>query len=385
MENFTYSLKTDVIFGKDCIQSLPETLKTYGKHVLMVYGGKSIHSTGLYDQIKDLLTDFEIKEVSGIQPNPSIEKVREGISVCKENQVDVVLAIGGGSVMDASKAIASGAMYEGDVWDFFTQKSTIENALPLVGIVTVAASGSELGNGAVISNPDTNEKMSADSEYIRFKTIYMDPVYTFTVPKKHTAAGSIDILSHLMEQYFTGNSNMLSKELVEGVMRTVINYAPIAYSDPENEEARAQLMWASSLENNGILSLGSSYSGWPCHAIEHELSAYHHVIHGTGLAIVTPNWMKYVLNDTTVQSFARFGRNVWNIQEENDMLCAQKAIDSLSDFYKKLESPLTLKEVNVGDDHFEEMAEEAVKNGYLEYAWVPLNEKDVCNILKMCL
>ena len=384
MLDFQYSLRTDVIFGKDMITRLPEVLEEYGKKVLLVYGGKSIHRTGLYNVIMDQLKNFEVYELSGIQPNPKIDSVNEGCKICKEKGIEVILAVGGGSVLDASKAIGIGANYNGDCWDLITQKSPITDCLPLVGVLTVAASGSEVGNGAVISNPATNQKIGIDYKDMIYRHIIMDPTYTMTLPKYQSACGAIDIFSHLIEQYFTGEYTLLSKGLCEAVMKTIIEYAPVIIQHPDNYEARAQIMWSASLANNGILSNGSSYSGWPCHAIEHELSAYYDITHGHGLAIVLPAWMEYVLNDTTVDQFARYARKVWDIQEEEDYKAARMGIQSTKKFFEDLGISTTLSSVNIPDDLFDQIAKEAQINGYLDYAFVPLTKEDVVTILNSC-
>lgn len=385
MENFDYSLKTNILFGRDRILELKDIIESFGKNVLLVYGGKSIKKMGLYKQICDLLTDFNIFEVANVQPNPRIDSVYQGIEICKENKIDVVLAVGGGSAMDCAKAIAVGAKYSGDIWKLIKEQISISDALPLVGVVTISASGSELAMGAVISNPETNEKIGFDSPWMQFNTVIMDPSYTTSVPKKHTAAGVIDIFSHLLEQYLTSNDTYLSNLLCESVMKTVIHYGPIAYQDPNNYEARAQLMWASSLANNGILSLGNQIYAFSVHGIEHELSAYYDIIHGIGLAIVTPNWMRYILNDQTVKKLARYGREIWQIQDLDDYQTANQAIDMTAKFFYDLNVPIKLSELKIDEHHFDQMAKQAVKNGFLQYAWKPLDENDVKQILKMCL
>ena len=383
MLEFQYSLRTDVIFGKDSIQKLPDLLSSYGKNVLLVYGGKSIKRNGIYDTIQTLLKDFHVVELSGIQPNPKIESVNAGVQLAKENQVDVILAVGGGSVLDASKAIGIGYYYDGDCWDLISQKAEIKGCLPLVGVLTMAASGSEVGNGAVISNPETNEKLGIDYVDMYYRHVIMDPSYTMTLPSYQTACGSIDVFSHLLEQYITSEYTELSKNLCEAVMKTVIQNAPVVVNNPNDYEARAQMMWCASLANNGILSLGSQYSGWPCHAIEHELSAYFDMTHGQGLAVVTGPWMKYVLNDTTVFQFARYGKNVWSIPGNDEYEIAKEAINRTEQFFQSLGIDTKLKE-EIQESQLEEIAQNAVVHGYLDYAYVPLTKEDVKNIIISC-
>lgn len=386
MENFDYSLKSDIMFGKDRIRELASVLAPYGKKVLLVYGGTSIKKTGLHATVLEILKDFEVYELSGVQSNPKINIVREGVEICKKNGIEIVLAVGGGSVLDSAKTVAVGACYEGDAWDLVSMKAEAQKGLPIFAVMTLAASGSELGDGAVISNPDTNEKIGFVNPWMRPTAVIMDPTYTMTVPPRHTAAGSADILSHLLETYFTSADTYLTNLLLESVIKTVVHYAPIAYKEPDNEEARGQLMWASSLANNGILTLGSQVCAFSVHGIEHEVSAYHDIIHGIGISIITPNWMRYVLSDKTVDRFVRFGTEIWGVEESADKYeIANKAIECTENFYRQLDLPLHLKEVNVDDRYFEQIAEQAVAYGFLEYAWVPLDKDDVISILKNCL
>lgn len=383
MLDFDYQLKTNVLFGKDKIKELPHILEEYGKKVLFVYGGQSIKKNGLYDQVKSLLKDFEIFELSGVEANPKVNSVNQGVSICQKENIDVILAVGGGSVLDASKAIGIGNYYQGDAWDLISGKVQPTNCLPLVGISTLAASGTETGLGAVISNPKTNEKLGIDYEKMYYRHIIMDPTYTMTVPQSHTSAGIADIFSHLLEQYITSDYSLLSKNLCEAVMKTVIYYAPIVLENPNDYEARAQIMWAATLANNGILSLGNQFSGWACHAIEHELSALYDISHGVGLAIITPAWMSYVLNEQTVSQFARYGKEVFGIVGDDEEV-AKESIEYTKNFFKSLKIPTSLKEVNIDENSFKEIAQKAVANGFLQYAFVPLNEEDVLNILDKC-
>lgn len=383
MLDFNYQLKTNVLFGENKINELPRILNEYGKRVLLVYGGQSIKKIGIYDTVKSLLKDFEVFELSGIEPNPKIDSVNQGVAICQKENIDVILAVGGGSVLDASKAIGIGNYYQGDAWDLISGKVQPTECLPLVGVSTLAASGTETGLGAVISNLQTNEKLGIDYEKMYYRHIIMDPTYTMTVPQSHTSAGIADIFSHLLEQYMTSDYSLLSKNLCEAVMKTIIRYAPIVLENPNDYEARAQIMWAATLANNGILSLGNQFSGWACHAIEHELSALYDLTHGVGLAIVTPAWMEYVLNEQTVSQFARYGKEVFGIVGDAKEV-AKESIEQTKDFFKSLKIPTSLKEANIDDQHFKEIAKKAVEHGYLQYAFVPLNDEDVLNILNKC-
>lgn len=388
MENFNFCIGVDILFGKDQVENLPSSIAPYGKKVLLCYGGGSIKKIGLYDKIKSLLSEFEIYELSGIEPNPKVDSVREGVKICREREIEVILAVGGGSVIDCSKAIAAAVYYDGDPWDMIALRSPIEKALPIVTVLTLAATGSEADSGAVISNPITNEKLSLGAPVLMPKVSIMDPTYTFTVPAKQTAAGCADIMSHLMEQYFVSESTYMGDLLVEAVMKTVIKYAPVAIKEPDNYEARAQLMWGSSIGDNATLCCGNKLAVFGVHGMEHELSAHYDLTHGVGLAILTPNWMRYVLEkapDVVRPRFAHFAKAVWGIEGTDEAVLAEKAVAAVADFFKSLGIPMTLTEVEIDDSKFDEMAEHAVHAEGLEYAWVPLNRDDMVNILKNSL
>jgi len=385
MNNFRFNVCTDIRFGKDQVEALPEIMSSLGKKVLMVYGGGSIRKNGLYDKVKMLLADFEVFELAGVEPNPKITSVREGVKLCKAHQIDVVLAVGGGSTIDAAKVIAGGAHYEGDPWDLVVDSSKIGKVLPIVTVLTLAATGSEMNKNAVISNMEMNEKLGTSSrDFIPYASI-CDPTYLFTLPANQTAAGTADIMSHIFEQYFQPQKGaFISDRFAESLLKACIKYCPIALEKPDDYEARANLMWASTQALNSLLTCGKG-GGWTCHPIEHELSAFYDITHGVGLAIVTPRWMRYILNEDTVDKFCEYGRNVWGITETNPYKCANMAIDATENFFKACGIPMTLGEVGIDDSKFTVMAEKAVRLGGLQDAYVPLNEKDVETILRACL
>lgn len=388
MENFDFCIGVNVLFGKDRINELPSSIAAYGKKVLLCYGSGSIKKMGLYDKVMELLSDLEVYELSGIAPNPKIESVREGVRLCREHSIDVILAVGGGSVIDCSKAIAAAVYYDGDPWEMISLRKPIEKALPIVTVLTLSATGSEADSGAVISNPETNEKLSLFSPAIMPKVSIMDPTYTFTVPANQTAAGCADIMSHLMEQYFVPESTFMGDLLVEAVMKTIIKYAPVAVREPDNYEARAQIMWGSSIGDNATLCCGNKMAVFGVHGMEHELSAHYDLTHGVGLAILTPNWMRHVMKkapDITVPRFAHFAEAVWEIDCGSEADKAEQAVSDLEDFFRSLNIPLTLTEVGIDDSKFKEMAEHAVSFEGLEYAWIPLGKEDVVSILNRCL
>ena len=382
MNSFRYHVETDVRFGKDKIDCLPELIAPYGKRVLMVYGGGSIKRNGIYDKIKELLSDCEVFELNGVEPNPRISTVRKGAEICKKESVDVVLAVGGGSTIDASKVIAAAANYDKDAWDLVTNPEKIEKVLPIVVVLTLAATGSEMNKNAVISNLETNEKLGTSSHNFIPKAAVCDPQYLYTLPAIQTAAGTADIMSHVFEQYFRKNTGAyLTDCIAESVLKTCIRYCPIALKDPENYEARANLMWASTVALNGLASCGKS-GAWTCHAIEHELSAYYDITHGVGLAIITPRWMRYVLSDATVEKFAEYGHNVCGIDEADDYKCANQAIDATEMFFMDCGLPMKLQDIGIDESKISQMAEDAVNHNDFSTAFVPLNVQDVAKILK---
>lgn len=385
MKKFEFAVPTDVLFGIGQEEQLAERLRPLGKKILMTYGGGSIKRTGLYEKIRTILKDYEIFELGGVEPNPRVATVNAGAKVCKENGIDMILAVGGGSTIDCSKAIAAAAYYDGDAWDLVTGKAQITNALPIAVVLTIAATGSEMDCAAVISNAETEEKLLMGNPVLFPKISVLNPENTYTVPAYQTASGSADIMSHIIESYFDREEAFVPDAISEGILRAVIKYAPIALKDPNNYEARAQLMWASSLALNGLPTTGKNFA-WSCHYIEHELSAHYDITHGAGLAMLTPKWMRYVLSEDTVDKFYTYAVNVWGIvPSEDKMAVANQGIDATENFFKKIGLPMTLGEFGIDDSRFEEMAKTAVRAGYLGNAYVPLAEKDVIEILKKCI
>ncbi|MBU5269738.1 MAG: iron-containing alcohol dehydrogenase [Clostridium cochlearium] len=387
MLNFNYSIPTKIFFGEGQIEVLGKEVKKYGNNVLLVYGGGSIKKNGIYDEIVKIFKENNINfwELSGVEPNPRITTVRSGIKICRENNIDFILAVGGGSSIDCSKVIAAGYYYEKDPWDIVLDSSKIENAIPLGTILTLSATGSEMNSGAVITNLETNEKLGTGHPSMAPKFSILDPSYTFTVPPKHTAAGIADIMSHTFENYFSKTKEAyLQNRMAEAILKTCIKYGKIAMEDPENYEARANLMWASSLAINGILSYGKK-TIWSVHPIEHELSAFYDITHGIGLAILTPYWMEYVLDDSTLDNFVEYGINVWNIDDKEDKYTiANKAIEKTREYFKSLGIPSSLREVGIGEEKLDKMAKAATRRGTIG-DFKPLKEDDVLKIYKSAL
>ena len=387
MDNFQWNIPTNLLFGKNQIDNLPSAIEGLGKRLLFVYGGGSIKKIGIYDKVKSLLSDYEITELSDIQPNPEIESVREGVRLCRANNIDAIVACGGGSVIDAAKVIAVSVSYDGDPWDIMENQRLIKDGLPIVTILTLAASGSEMARSAVISNNLFHRKLAIGAIPFYPRVSICDPTYLYTLPQKQTSAGIADIFSHAMEMYFNETMGAyLSDRIAEAIMITCVHYGLILMEEPENYEARANIMWAGTQAANGTIRWGRGKVVFPCHGIEHELGAYYDITHGDGLAILMPNWMKYTLNDDTLPQYSAFARNVWNIIENDDRCAAEKGIEAFEGFLKSLYLPSSLSEVGIEtEDLFEEMAGNAVVNGGLSNAFVKLDKEDVLHILRMSM
>lgn len=389
MENFNYSIPTKIFFGEGKIEVLGKEINKYGSRVLLAYGGGSIKKIGLYDEVVKILKENEIPyfELSGIEPNPRVESVAEGVKICRENNIDFILAVGGGSTIDCCKVIAGAVAYDGNPWDLVIGKAKYDKVLPIASILTIAATGSEMDAGAVITNLETNQKYGTGHPGFFPKFSILDPTYTYSVSKYQTASGVADIMSHTFEVYFSNvKGAYLQDRLAEGVLKTCIHYGRIAIDDPENYEARANLMWASSLAINGLLGYGKN-SNWTVHPLEHELSAYYDITHGIGLAILTPHWMEHVLNENNLYKFKEYGINVWNIDSNlSDMEIAKRSIEKTSEFFKSLDIPMTLREVGIDEDKFEIMAADVIE--YMQGPvgnFKPLNYNDILSIFRKSL
>lgn len=383
MQNFDYMTPTRLIFGRDAIAKLPEVMTQFGKKILLTYGGGSIKKIGLYQKVLEMLKGYDIVELPGIQPNPKYDpSVLDGVRLCKEHNVDVILSVGGGSVLDCSKAIAAGAKYDGDPWDLISYKVKAKAALPIVDILTLAATGSEYDCGGVISRTETNDKIGYIDPLLFPVVSILDPVYTFTVSKKQTAAGIADAMNHTIEQYFVEDSTLLNDGFCESMLRSLMTNGRKCLENPEDYTARAEMMLACTYGCNGILALGNSYSGWPCHGIEHALSAYYDITHGEGLAIITPRWMRHILSERTMDRFVKYGINVFGIDPTlPKQEIAGKAIDATYEFFESINIPMHLREVGIDDSRIDEMAHHIATNEGLDKAYVPLTEQDIKEIL----
>lgn len=388
MNSFVYDIPVKVYFGENQLGNLGAELKKFGNRVLLTYGGGSIKRSGLYGQITEEIkkAGLELYELSGIEPNPRIDSVRKGAQICKDEQIDVLLAVGGGSTIDAAKYMAAGACVDHDPWEFFSRWAPIEKALPIVTVLTLSATGSEMDPGGVISNPKTKDKIGRLAPQLLPKASFLDPTLTYTVDAYQTACGAADMMSHIIEVYFNMEQDLYMLDcFMEGLMKTIIKFAPIAMREPDNYEARANLMWASSWAINGFVN-GGKQQEWSCHPMEHEVSAIYDITHGLGLAILTPRWMEYCLDESTVSKYVQFGVNVFGIDASLPaMEIAQKSIEMLKDFlFKTLGLKSSFKEVGINDSDFKIMAKKACGDGILE-GFKPLGQKDIEEIFKMCL
>ena len=390
MQDFIFQNKTKIYFGKDQLGHLGEEISRFGKKVLLVYGGGSIKKIGLYDKVMKELekAGMTVFELGGVEPNPHHTTVNKGAEICKKESVDVLLAVGGGSTIDATKGIAAAAKYEGDdVWDLVTHKASVSETLPIVTVLTLAATGSEMDGGCVISNVETNEKFGYFGPDNHPDVSFLDPSNTFTVSAYQTASGSADIMSHVFDKaYFSKQDEMdMLLRIQEEVLRTVVKYAPVAVKTPDDYEARANLMWASSWALNDFLYDGLSQST-VCHAMEHELSAFYDITHGHGLAILTPRWLTYVLDEETAPRIKRFGVNVLGVDEALSLMeGAKEAIRKLEEFFfNTLGLKPTLTDLGIDDRNFKAMARKACRNDVL-HGFTDLTPEDVEKIFRMCL
>jgi len=385
IDNFTYNTPTKLIFGKGVIEQLPHVMAAYGKTILLTYGGGSIKKSGLYDKVKELLKDFTLVELGDIEPNPKYDpSVLDGARLCKEKKVDVILSVGGGSVLDCSKAISVCAKYDGEGWDLISGKVKAKAALPIVDILTLAATGSEYDCGCVISYTAIHDKRGYSDELMFPAVSFLDPEYTFSVSPWQTACGTADAINHVLEQFFSSPTSLFNDGVMIAAIRSLMTNVKIALQDPANYAARSELMYVCSWGCNGILSNGSGYSGWPMHSIEHALSAYFDITHGAGLAIITPRWMKEILSEKTVERFVTLGVSLFGMDKDLPAFeMAEKVIDAFYAFFESTGIPMHLAPLGVTADKIEEMAEHILANDDTSEPWVyaPLDKEALMRIL----
>lgn len=387
MQNFIFDNKTKIIFGKECELNIASEVKNYSNKILLHYGSASIKKSGLYDRIVKSLKDENIEfiELSGVKPNPRLSLVREGIDICKKENIDFILAVGGGSVIDSSKAIALGALSEFDIWEYYEGKHEVKACLPVGVVLTIPAAGSESSTSTVITNEDGFYKRSVRSIILRPKFAIMNPELTYTLPNYQTACGIADMIAHIMERYFTKEKNVeLTDRLCESTLKTIINHAPKVLENPTSYESRAEIMWSGNIAHNGLLGTGR-IEDWASHNIEHELSAIYDIAHGAGLSIIFPAWMKYVY-ETDIAKFVQFAHRVFEISINEDDLeqTAIEGIEKLESFFHSLNLPTKLSQVNIDKTNFVEMAKKATERGPIGN-FVKLTKNDVLEIYKLAL
>lgn len=350
MQNFTYQNTTKIVFGKGTEEEVGEYTAKHGSKVLLHYGGGSIKKYGTYDKVVKSLekAGIEYVELGGVEPNPKLSLVHKGIELAKEESVDFILAVGGGSVIDSAKAIAVGYFYDGDVWDFYYNNVEITEALPVGVVLTIPAAGSESSTSSVVTKMDGMYKRSIGTELIRPKFAIMNPEITFTLPDYQTACGAVDIMAHIMERYFTNTDNVeYTDRLSEASLKTIINNTPKVLEDNEDYAARAEIMWVGSNAHNGLLGTGRE-EDWSSHGMEHELSGIYDVAHGAGLAVVFPAWMEYVYQHD-LERFAQFAHRVWDVDPDFKDLewTAQQGIKKTKEFFSDIGMPVTLAELDI--------------------------------------
>ncbi|MCM3271308.1 iron-containing alcohol dehydrogenase [Paenibacillus elgii] len=389
MNSFDFHNPTKILFGAGKLEQLGEQVAACGsKTVLLVYGGGSIKKTGLYDRVLTQLADAGVRtiELPGVEPNPRVTTVRKGIELCRAEGVDLILAVGGGSVIDAAKAVAVGVPYEGDVWDFLMRKAKITAALPLGTVLTLSATGSEMNGNAVITNWEEKLKKSFGSIYAYPQFSILDPTLTYTVPADQTVNGIVDMMSHVFEQYFSLTPDTpLQERLCESILQTIIENGEQALANPEQYEARANLMLCGTYAlNGGMISVGVQ-TDWATHAIEHEVSAIYDIAHAAGLSVLFPNWMKYVYLSRP-DRFVQFAVRVWDIDPagKSEEEIALAGVQATRDYFTRIGAPARLADLGIGDSEIGRMAKEAVKFGPIG-SFKVLHEDDVKAILQLSL
>ncbi|MCR4588581.1 MAG: iron-containing alcohol dehydrogenase [Lachnospiraceae bacterium] len=391
MNSFTYYTPTKVIFGKDAESHLGEMLQEFGAtKVLIHYGGSSAERSGLLGRVRDTLKEVNIPytELGGVVPNPRLSKVKEGIELCKKEGVDFLLAVGGGSVIDSCKAIGYGMCYDGDVWDFYSKKAVPKASMPVGCVLTIAAAGSEMSDSSVITNEEGWLKRGCNNNACRCKFAICNPELTYSLPPYQTASGCVDIMMHTMERFFTeGESMEMSDAIALGLIKTVARNAKILMKDPENYDARAEVMWASSLSHNGLTGCGNIANGdWACHQMEHELGGMFDCTHGAGLAAIWGSWARYVMPENPAR-FAKFAREVFGVSVlGDDVATATQGIEAMEKLYKKLDMPVSIKELGyeLTDQQIEELAFKCTFEGKRTIGgFKKLDGKDIKAILKM--
>ena len=387
MQNFVFHNPTKILFGRNTIPLIGDETVIFGKKVLLVYGKDSIRKNGLHGQILHSLTTAgaEITEHGGVQSNPLLSHVKQGIEKARENHCEVVCAVGGGSVIDEAKAICAGATVLHDVWKFFTGKKSVRAPLPLTTVLTLAASGSEMNSGMVITNDQTSQKFGFANKQLYPKTSILDPAVTCTVPPDYTAYGAVDAVAHVLEFYFTTEDphTPVQDRLMEGLVINAMESCNSVLAAPNDYQARADLMWTATLALNGLTAAGLGKVGFPMHMIEHSLSAFYNIPHGAGLSAVIPGWMRHHLKPQS-KRFARFAERVFDIRTGSETERAQAGIRALITWFEKIRTPTSLTALGIAESEFRKIAENAVT---LAKVWRmrDYDSKRIEAILRSCL
>jgi alcohol dehydrogenase YqhD (iron-dependent ADH family) len=387
MKNFVFHNPTKILFGKDTIPSIGSETAVLGKKALMVYGQGSIKNNGIYDQVNKSLHDagVTILEHSGVRSNPVLSHVHHGIELAKENMVDVIVAVGGGSVIDSAKAIAAGALVEHDVWKFFTGKKSIKNALPVTSVLTLAASGSEMNSGMVITNEATKQKFGFANKHLYPKVSILDPTATFSVSPEYSAYGAVDAIAHVLEYYFNNQEpyTPVQDHFMEGLVISCMDSCNRILQNLDDYDARADLMWAATLALNGLTGAGLGKVGFPMHMIEHSLSALYNVAHGAGLSSIIPGWMTYQA-ERIPEKLARFGERVFGITSGSSEKKAAEGIEALHTWFKKVNTPTNLTALNISAQEIPQIAKNAVALAKI-WSMKDYTEDKIAEILKLCI
>lgn len=387
MLDFTFYNPARIVFGKQSLSLLGAMLETYaGKRLLLHYGGGSVIKNGVFDKVVSILEESGVFfiELGGVMPNPRISLVREGIKICREYNIDFILAVGGGSVIDSAKGIAAGVKYDGDIWECYMTPKRIVSALPLGVVLTIPAAGSETSSGSVVTDEKTGFKRYTGGECLIPKFAILNPEFTFTLPAYQTACGASDIMAHLMERYFTNVKNVdFTDRLIEGSLKTILYNTPLVLEIPDNYEARAEIMWASTIAHNNLLNTGR-IGDWGSHDIGHELSALYDIAHGASLSIIFPAWMKYVYK-ANVDKFIQFAVRVFDVElaiEDKDRI-VYEMIKRLEGFYRSAGLPVRLSEIGIGNERLREMADKAIIGRGTLGQLVKLTADDILEIYKL--
>lgn len=384
MHEFTFQNPVKLVFGKNSISKLTNELAAYGNKILIVYGGGSIKRNGLYDEVITLLQEAgkEIFELPGVEPNPRLSTAKKGAAICKEEGIDFILAVGGGSVLDCTKLIATAAKYEGDAWDFVSKKATPADAIPFGTILTMAATGSEMNAGSVITNEDTEEKYGWGSPFNFPKFSILDPTYTLSLPRDQTVYGIVDMMSHIMEQYFHKATNTpLQDELCEGALRVIMRAGEKLVDDLHNYDLRETILLSGTWGLNGFLGMGNAGGDWGTHEIEHAVSAVYDIPHAGGLAILFPHWMKHAMQ-LNPERFAKFATNVFQVDPTGKTAeeTAMEGIEQLRKYWSSIGAPERLKDYHIDESKIDIMADKASVNGPVG-RFAQLTKEDVKSIL----